>query len=88
MLSVGEGLHPSILAFASQEGMAESNMVAIFPSTVLPVPVSWCGAWVSEARHTTFALASPQGSIYAVQLPSPRANGKEDEVCVCVWWRG
>ena len=70
MLSVGEGVQPSILAFASWEGgVAEPSMVAIFPSTVLPIPVTSCGAWAPEAGPTTFALASPQGAIYVVQLP-------------------
>ena len=73
--SAGGGLQPSVLASAEPSSLQGSNMAALFSQHSSAQPVSCVCGWISPRAATTFALASPSGSIHLIHLPSPQDHG-------------
>lgn len=73
--STGGGVLPSVLASVESSSLHGSNMAALFSQHSSAEPVSSVSGWVSPSGSTTFALASPSGSIHLIHLPSPQEHG-------------
>lgn len=74
--SAGKGLQPSILTFARDDSLKGNNAASIITGTS-DVIISTCSSysWIGMDGVATFAIGSPNGSIYCVKLPPPGTNG-------------
>ena len=80
--SAGGGLQPSVFASVKATSLQGSNMASLFSdhsSVQLVTCVSGC---ISPAGNTTFALASPSGSIHLIHLSPPHEPGTTAPVVV------
>jgi hypothetical protein len=73
--STGGGLQPSIFASVKASSLQGSNMASLFSDHSSAQPVTCVSGSISPSGDTTYALASPSGSIHLIYLPPPNEQG-------------
>ena len=81
--STGGGLQPSIFASVKASSLQGSNMASLFSDHSSAQPVTCVSGSISPARDTTYALASPSGSIHLIYLPPPNEQGTTSLSACC-----
>ena len=81
--STGGGLQPSIFASVKASRVQGSNMASLFSDHSSAQPVTCVSGSISPAGDTTYALASPSGSIHLIYLPPPNEQGTTSLSAYC-----